>query len=114
MVGPQGLSECRCEALGGHAYFVVQEFGREISSVRPHERLEFRMDLKRAKHGWIAKRLEHRAVKFGGQVDLAGGAVAKPQPDDETADVPRFDDVIGHGADDDDAIVCVERQNKSA
>jgi hypothetical protein len=49
----------------------------------------------RTKHSWIAKRLEHWAMKLGGQVDLTGAAVAKPKPNDKVADVPRLEDVIG-------------------
>lgn len=84
--------------LGGNAHFVMQKLGCEISSIWPHERLKFWMDLKRSKHGWIAKRLEHWPMKFGSQVDFAGGPVAKPKPNDKVADVPRLDDIIGHHA----------------
>jgi len=44
----------------------------------------------------IAKRFEHRAMKFLREVDLSGGIVAELQPEDEAADVPGFYDVIEH------------------
>jgi hypothetical protein len=44
----------------------------------------------------IPKRLEDRTEQLRRQVNLTDSAVAKPKPEDETADVPSLDHVIGH------------------
>jgi len=56
------------------------------------------MNLKRSKHCRIPKGLEHGTVELRRQVNLSRGAVPEPKPEDETADVPSLDDVIGHHA----------------
>jgi len=54
------------------------------------------MYLKFAKRRGIPERLEYRTVQLRRQVNFSDGAIAKPKPEDETADVPSLDHVIGH------------------
>ena len=61
---------------GRDPYVVVQELGREVGPVGPCERVKLGMNLKLAEHCRIAERLEHRAVQFWAEVDLARGAAA--------------------------------------
>jgi hypothetical protein len=74
----------------------VQELWREISPIGPCHGVKFRMDLKCTKRRGVPKRLEDRTVELRRQVNLADGTVAKPKPEDETADVSSLDYVIGH------------------
>src|SRR5579871_3689176 len=67
---------------GRHAHVVVQELGRQIRAVRPREGVKLRVELELSEQSQIAKRLEHRAVKFFLEVDLPCRLIAEPQPDD--------------------------------
>ena len=82
--------------LGRDPDIVVQELGRKIGPIGPCHRVKFRMDLKRTKRRGISKRFENGTVQLRREIDLSDGAVAKPKPEDETADVPSLDHVIGH------------------
>jgi hypothetical protein len=46
--------------------------------------VEIWTDLKGFEDGGIAKRFEHGSVKFRAEVDFPGGAIAEPEPDNET------------------------------
>lgn len=82
--------------LGRDADRFVEELRSEIRSVRPHERVEFRMHGERAEVGWIAQWGEHRAFQGRTQIDLANRTIAKPQPHRVAGNVASFDDVVIH------------------
>lgn len=44
----------------------------------------------------IAQRLENRPTQRLGKIDFSGGGIAKPEPQNISADVPSLDNVLVH------------------
>lgn len=62
----------RCQfGSGGNQQLIPQELGREIRAVRPHQRVQLRVDFKPGEIALITLRFEHFSREFGGQVNSA-------------------------------------------
>ena len=75
---------------------VMEKLGREIGAIRPHERVELRMDRELSEHRRIVERLKHRPMQCGPEVDFTARPVTESEPHDMASDVTRLEDVVVH------------------
>jgi len=75
----------------------MEEFRRHVGTVLPDEGVKDLVDSEALERVNIAQSLEYRAGQFAGEIHDAFAAVAAPEPDPMSGNVPRFHHVIVHG-----------------
>lgn len=75
---------------------LVKVFRSDVGTVGPDEGVELRVNRELSEYFQITQRLEDWSAEHGSQVDLASCTVTKPNPDEVSTDVPRFEYVIVH------------------
>ena len=73
--------------LGRNGDLVVQELRCKVCPVWPRKGVNLRVDLELDEEVRILERLEHLAVEFVGQINLAVGPVVELDPHDKVANV---------------------------
>ena len=65
---------------GGGQQPCAQEFGREIGTVGPDQRVQCRIEADPTEHRRVPQRLEHGSVEVPGKIDFPLEPVGKPEP----------------------------------
>ena len=74
----------------------MQELGREVGAVGPHQGVEFGMNGELLEVGRVPQRFEDRPAQGRTEINFTRRAVAEAQPDDAAAHVLGFQDVVVH------------------
>jgi hypothetical protein len=67
--------------LGGDPHLLVEILRCDVSTIGPHQGVEFGMNLEVAEVLHVVQRLEDWTAESGRQIDFAGGAISKAKPD---------------------------------
>src|SRR3990172_5323457 len=89
-----GLAASYKRASGRHPDVAVEKLRCEIGAVRPDKCVELRMDGEVSEEAGIAQWFEDGAAQRRPEINLSGRAIPEPKPDDMTADIPRFKNMV--------------------
>src|SRR5229473_3626700 len=76
------------------SHVIVQELRCEVGTIRPDQRVEFRMNRKAPEDEGVSQDLEDGTPQLRREIDFTSRAIAEPKPDNMTGDVARLENVV--------------------